>query len=438
MPYQLTSSEEKQRLNDNSKSIYMLTEELSKSRQPVFQDPPGEVRKMSRLWDAHYEGKLLETRGNKKIDLKIRTLLVNIHRGETILSEFQNSEMTKGTIIQFYRTSEFDVDTGDNVENSFDVEDFTGVFSLLVRQINEQLLKAKEKQLMSSLRRDVKSQYPLLDIPTRVLMNYARPIGKSLCTTKTSHYFFSAALELLLVNGKIPVEDINSLVGSICHSVVHTHVAALVPFLSEAVSSIPEEDSYNDLNSNFRIAVTQAISMKSGKEMFSVIAISKDKLYLEKRFAEKISSRCTTKINDIFKALKHTRVHFFDKSDLEHDYFKRVSKATGGQGSNVYGKSTYKYGFVFAWSDVPESWITALISNINRIDTDGLSVHLGCNYAMVVQDYYDKIYLTDQEMESSNEHDKFLTMFDSLSKENKAAVYRFMEECAVRENTGSS
>lgn len=192
MPYHLSATGEKQRLHDNSKSIYMLTAELAKSRQPVFQDPPGEVRKMLRLWDAHYEGKLLESRGNKNSDLKIRTLLVNIHRGETKLIEFQRSEITKGTIIQFTRTFDFDLDTADSVENSFEEDDFTGVFSLLVRQISEQKLKAKEKQLLSAIRRDVKSQYPSSDIPNRVLMNYARPIGKSLVISNPFViYFFS-------------------------------------------------------------------------------------------------------------------------------------------------------------------------------------------------------------------------------------------------------
>ena len=61
MPYHLSATGEKQRLHDNSKSIYMLTAELAKSRQPIFQDLPGEVRKMLRLWDAHYEGNLLES-----------------------------------------------------------------------------------------------------------------------------------------------------------------------------------------------------------------------------------------------------------------------------------------------------------------------------------------------------------------------------------------
>ena len=110
--------------------------------------------------------------------------------------------------------------------------------------------------------------------------------------------------------------------------------------------------------------------------MFSVVAITKEKFYLEKRFAENISSNCTTKINDLFKSLKQIRVHFFDTGDLEHDYFKRIN-----QGHNLYGKSTYKYGYAFVWSDVPTNWVAALVAKINTIDSENLSVSVDCNYS---------------------------------------------------------
>ena len=239
---------------------------------------------------------------------------------------------------------------------------------------------------------------------------------------------------MLLENGKIAEDKFKSLIDSMCQSVVHAHVASLVPFLSDTASGIHEEDTFDNLNGNFEIAVAQAISMKSGRDMFSIIAITKEKFYLDKRFAENISSKCMTKINDVSPNIKHTRAHFFDKTDLEHDYFKRVNS----KGSNIYGKSTYKYGFMYAWNDVPGNWISALITNINRINRDDLCVHLGCNYAAMVQEYYDKMYLTGQDMEGLSEDDKFITMFSSLSQDNKEEVYKFMEELAARVSSGES
>ena len=176
-PYKLTSAGEKLRPTDNSKSMYLLTAELAKSRPPVFQDPPGDVRKMSKVWDAHYEGNLIESRGNNKAN-KIKTLLVNVHRGETKLNQFQTSEMTKSTIIQFIRNPSFDFDAGEVVEHKLESEDFTGVYSLLVKQISDTMLKTKEKKILSVLKRDATKLFADIEVPVRVLMNYARPIGK--------------------------------------------------------------------------------------------------------------------------------------------------------------------------------------------------------------------------------------------------------------------
>ena len=117
-PYKLTSTGEKLRSTDNSKSMYLLTAELAKSKPPVFQDPPGDVKKMSKVWDAHYEGNLVQSRGINEAN-KIKTLLVNVHGGETKLNQFQTSEMTKSTIIQFVKNPNYDFDAGEEAEGNF-------------------------------------------------------------------------------------------------------------------------------------------------------------------------------------------------------------------------------------------------------------------------------------------------------------------------------
>jgi len=243
-------------------------------------------------------------------------LLVNVHRGETKLNQFQTSEMTKSTIIQFVKKPNFDFDAGEEAELSLESEDFTGVYSLLVKQISETVLKTKEKKILSVLKRDVIKSFSDNEVPVRVLMNYARPIGKvNFYANCFTFVFILAAFEMLLENVKMSKEFIDITVTSICESVVNTPLATLVPFLSEN-SSIVAKETVEDLNTNFEIAVAEAISKKSPRTMFSVVAITKEKFYLEKRFAENISSNCTTKINDLFKSLKQIRVHFFDTGDL--------------------------------------------------------------------------------------------------------------------------
>lgn len=232
---------------------------------------------------------------------------------------------------------------------------------------------------------------------------------------------------MLLDNVKMSEEFIDITMNSICESVVNTHLATLVPFISQN-SSIVAKETVEDLNANFEVAVAEAISKKSPRNMFSVIAITKEKFYLEKRFAENISNNCTTKINDLFKSLKQIRVHFFDAGDLEYDYFKRINQG------NLYGKSTYKNGFAFVWSDVPSNWIAALVAKINTIDSENLSVSVGCNYSALVQEYYDKQYMPENQLDSSKKYDNFLAVFSSLSDEKKEEVYKFTDECAARED----
>ena len=94
------------------------------------------------------------------------------------MNQFQTSEMTKSTIIQFIRNPSFDFDAGEVVEHKLESEDFTGVYSLLVKQISDTMLKTKEKKILSVLKRDATKLFADIEVPVRVLMNYARPIGK--------------------------------------------------------------------------------------------------------------------------------------------------------------------------------------------------------------------------------------------------------------------
>ena len=73
-------------------------------------------------------------------------------------------------------------------------------------------------------------------------MIYARPIGKvNLYANCFTFVFILAAFEMLLENVKMSKEFIDITVTSICESVVNTHLATLVPFLSENSSIVAKK-----------------------------------------------------------------------------------------------------------------------------------------------------------------------------------------------------